>query len=71
LRQEANENITKYVVKRLPEEYEKCLVGLNNILKEAWTISQAENIKGDKIKALAFAKECYTIIRQIKGRKKG
>lgn len=61
LRQQAKENITKYVDERLPEEYEKCLVGLNSILKEAWTMSQTENIKGDKIKALALAKECYAM----------
>lgn len=61
MRQQAKENIAKYVDERLPEEYEKCLVGLNSILKEAWSISQAENIKGDKIKALALAKECYAM----------
>jgi len=33
LRQQAKENIAKYVDERLPEEYEKCLVGLNSILK--------------------------------------
>jgi hypothetical protein len=26
-----------------------------------WTISQAENIRGDKIKALALAKECHAM----------
>jgi DNA-binding transcriptional regulator LsrR (DeoR family) len=61
LRQQARENIARYVDERLPEEYEKCLVGLNSILKEAWTISQTENIKGDKIKALVLAKECYAM----------
>jgi hypothetical protein len=60
LRQQAKENIARYVDERLPEEYEKCLVGLNSILKEAWTIS-TESIKGDKIKALALAKECYAM----------
>ena len=34
---------------------------MNSILKEAWTSSQTENIKGDKIKALALAKECYAM----------
>jgi hypothetical protein len=48
-------------MKRLPEEHEKCLVSLNSILKEAWTILQSENVKGDKIKALALAKECYAM----------
>jgi hypothetical protein len=61
LRLQAKENISKYVDERLPEEYEKCLVGLNSILKEAWTISQTENVKGDKIKALSLAKERYAM----------
>jgi NADH/NAD ratio-sensing transcriptional regulator Rex len=39
LRQQAKKNFARYVDKRLPEEYEKCLVGLNSILKEAWTIT--------------------------------
>jgi hypothetical protein len=62
LRQQAKENIARYVDERLPEEYEKCLVGLNSILKEAWTMSQTEDsVKSDKIKALALAKECYAM----------
>lgn len=61
LRQQAKENITRYVNERLPELYEKCLVELNSILKEAWTISQTENVKGEKIKALALAKEYYAM----------
>jgi hypothetical protein len=61
LRQQAKENITRYVDERLPEEYEKCLVGLNSILKEAWTMSQQDNAKSDKIKALTLAKECYAV----------
>ena len=28
LRQQAKQNIKKYIDERLPEEYEKCLVGL-------------------------------------------
>jgi DNA-binding transcriptional regulator LsrR (DeoR family) len=62
LRQQAKENIARYVDERLPEEYEKCLVGLNNILKEAWTMSQTDDsVKSDKIRALALAKECYEV----------
>jgi hypothetical protein len=62
LRQQAKENIARYVDERLPEEYEKCLVGLNSILKEAWTMSQTDdNVMGDKIKALSLAKECYAM----------
>jgi hypothetical protein len=62
VRQQAKENITRYVNERLPEEYEKCLVGLNSILKEAWTMSQTDDsVKSDKIKALILAKECYAM----------
>jgi hypothetical protein len=58
----AKANISKYVDERLPEEYEKCLVGLNSILKEVWTMSQTDDgIKSDKIKALPLAKDCYAM----------
>ena len=36
LRNQAKTNIKRYIDERLPEEYEKCLVGLNVITKEAW-----------------------------------
>ena len=35
LRNQAKTNIKKYIDERLPEEYEKCLVGLNAITREA------------------------------------
>ncbi|MFL6363353.1 MAG: hypothetical protein ACJ709_07945 [Nitrososphaeraceae archaeon] len=35
LRNEAKHNIKRYIDERLPEEYEKCLVGLNAITREA------------------------------------
>jgi len=42
--------------------YEKCFVGLSYILKEAWTISQINDIvRGDKLKALALAKEYFAV----------
>jgi transcriptional regulator len=39
LRQQAKHNIKRYIDERLPEEYEKCLVGLTEILREAWNTS--------------------------------
>ena len=35
LRDQAKTNIKRYIDERLPEEYEKCLVGLTAITKEA------------------------------------
>jgi hypothetical protein len=46
---------------RLPEEYEKCLVGLTAITKEACITAQQTEDKREKIQALSLAKECYSM----------
>src|ERR1041384_5376 len=61
LRQQAKDNIKRYVDERLPEEYEKCLVGLTAITKEAWDTAQNTEDKREKIHALSLAKECYSM----------
>jgi predicted transcriptional regulator len=61
LRQQAKHNIKKYINERLPEEYEKCLVGLNAITKEAWNTAHNTEDKREKIQALSLAKECYSM----------
>jgi predicted transcriptional regulator len=61
LRQQAKSNIRKYIDERLPEEYEKCLVGLTAILREAWNTSQHTEDRREKIQALSLAKECYSM----------
>src|ERR671934_1539496 len=61
LRQQAKEDIKKYIDERLPEEYEKCLVGLTAILREAWSTSQQTQDGREKIQALSLAKECYSM----------
>jgi hypothetical protein len=43
LRDEAKHNIKRYIDERLPEEYEKCLVGLTAILREAWNTTLSED----------------------------
>jgi hypothetical protein len=61
LRQQAKENIMKYIDERLPEEYEKCLIGVTSILKEAWNTAQQRQDKREKIHALSLAKDCYSM----------
>jgi hypothetical protein len=61
LRQQAKENIKRYIDERLPEEYEKCLVGLTAILREAWNTSQQTEDRREKIQALSLAKDCYSM----------
>ncbi|MFL6364752.1 MAG: hypothetical protein ACJ719_06055 [Nitrososphaeraceae archaeon] len=61
LRQQEKTNIKRYIDERLPEEYEKCLVGLNAITKEAWNTADQTEDKREKIQALSLAKECYSM----------
>src|ERR1051326_149581 len=61
IREQSRTNIKRYIDERLPEEYEKCLVGLNAITKEAWNTAQQTEDKREKIQALSLAKECYSM----------
>jgi predicted transcriptional regulator len=61
IREQSKKNIRRYIDERLPEEYEKCLVGLNAITKEAWNTAQNTEDKREKIQALSLAKECYSM----------
>src|SRR5689334_15977201 len=54
-------NIKRYIDERLPEEYEKCLVGLTAITKEAWNTADHTEDKREKLQALSLAKECYSM----------
>ena len=61
LRIQARENIKNYINERLPEEYEKCLVGITSIMKEAWNTSEQTDDNREKIQALSLAKDCYSM----------
>jgi hypothetical protein len=61
IKQQSRLKIRKYIDETLPEEYEKCLVGITSILKEGWNISQNTEDKREKIHALSLAKECYSM----------
>jgi DNA-binding CsgD family transcriptional regulator len=61
IKQQSRLKIRKYIDETLPEEYEKCLVGITSILKEAWNTSQNAENKKEKIQALSLAKECYSM----------
>jgi hypothetical protein len=61
LRQHAKATIKKYIDEKLPEEYEKCMVGFNAILREAWNTSHQTRQEREKIQALSLAKECYSM----------
>jgi hypothetical protein len=57
LRNQAKTNIKRYIDERLSEEYEKCLIGLNAITKEAWNTAANTEDKREKIQALSLAND--------------
>jgi IS30 family transposase len=61
LNTQAKNNIRKYIDERLPAEYEKCLVGLTSILKEAWITAAKAEDKREKLQALSLVRECYSM----------
>ena len=61
MRDQAKTNIKRYIDERLPKEYEKCLVGLNAITREAWNSAQNTEDKREKIQTLSLAKDHYSM----------
>jgi hypothetical protein len=61
LRHQSKQNIRRYIDERLPEEYEKCMVGPTSILREAWNTATNAQDKREKIQALSLAKDCYSM----------
>ena len=61
LQNQAKSNIKRYVDEKLPNEYEKCLVGLTSILREAWNTVTNTADKREEIQSLSLAKGCYSM----------
>jgi hypothetical protein len=62
LKNESKVIIRKYIDERLPEEYERIMVGLNSILRNIWDITdQAEIETKEKLQAYSLIKECYSM----------
>ena len=61
LKEQSRRQIRKYIDEKLPQEYEKCLVGITAILKEAWSAAEQTSDKREKIQALSLAKDCYSM----------
>jgi hypothetical protein len=60
LRSRAREEIKLHINEKLPEEYQRCLTGINQALKIAWDI--ANKLPQDnrlKLQALSLANDCY------------
>jgi hypothetical protein len=45
LKQQAQENLKTHIQNKLPEEYQRCLTGMNQVLKLSWQIANNNNGK--------------------------
>jgi predicted transcriptional regulator len=64
LREQAKAELREYVEDKLPEEHQRCLRGVTEVLKMAWAIAnrQGQETKVDektRLQALSLVNECY------------
>jgi hypothetical protein len=59
LSRQAKENLKTHIQDKLPEEYQKCMVGINQVLNMAWSIVN-KSVVDDKtrLQALALINDC-------------
>jgi hypothetical protein len=62
LRQKAQKNLQKHIHEVVPEEYQKCMVGMKTILKNTLQIAETETDPSIKLQANGVAKDCYKFI---------
>jgi predicted transcriptional regulator len=65
LREQAKDNIRLYIDEKIPSEYEKCFVGITQILNEAWVMSKETKDNRLKLQALSLANDCYSRIEAL------
>jgi IS30 family transposase len=78
IRREAQENLKSHIQQRPPEEYERCLTGLNQVLRLSWDIADrtknASNDNGQtitttddktRLQALSLINDCYKYIMDL------
>jgi DeoR/GlpR family transcriptional regulator of sugar metabolism len=66
LNKQARENLQVHIQERLPEQYQKCMNGLTQVLKMAWNIAVMDNTNTNnhsnqaiKLQALSLINDCY------------
>jgi IS30 family transposase len=65
LRKQAQENLQKHIHEVVPEEYQKCMVGMKQNLKHVLEIGQAATDPKIKLEARHIANDCYRYIMDL------
>ena len=62
---EAQENLQKHIHETVPEEYQKCMVGIKRNLKQTLEIRDSASDPKVKLQAAAIANDCYKFILEM------
>jgi DNA-binding transcriptional regulator LsrR (DeoR family) len=65
LRQQAKENLQTHIHEVVPEEYQKCMVGMRRNLKQTLEIAETAADPRTKLQARAIANDCYKYIMDL------
>jgi hypothetical protein len=65
LRQQAQENLQKHIHEAVPEEYQKCMVGMKQNLKHVLEIGETASDPKIKLEARRIANDCYGYIMDL------
>src|SRR5919108_3205303 len=65
LRQQAQENLQHHIHEVVPDEYQKCMVGMKRNLKETLAIAETVTDPKVKLQARAIANDCYKFIMEM------
>ena len=66
IRQKARKNLEEHIQRKLPEEYNRCLTGLNEVLKTCWSIVHKPGTDDKtKIQATAIINDSYKYIMDL------
>ena len=65
LRQQAQQSLQKHIHETVPEEYQKCIVGMKRNLKQTLEIAETAADPKIKLQARAIANDCYKYIMDL------
>jgi hypothetical protein len=65
LAKQAHENLQIHIHQTVPEEYQKCMVGMKRNLKQTLEIAETASDPKTKLQARAIANDCYKYIMDL------
>ena len=65
-RKQAQENLKTHIQEILPEQYQKCMIGLNQVLKMGWDIVHNDSsADANRLQALALINDSYKYVMDL------